>query len=245
MAKSVTAVVGLLAATVLFNQECQSQAPSAATVPAASAPSAGGTGIKGKAAFSGTAPVMPKLKREADPFCGKTPMTDQEVVVNANGTLKNVVIRVVKGAAPTPVPTAPVIVDQNNCMYVPRVLAGMTGQKVLIKNSDPLMHNVHAYAGTATTFNRAQMKAAKDIEQTVASGVTKFKCDVHPWMTGYLVGNDNAHVCVTGDSGECTISGVPNGTYTVEAWHEKYGTKTMDVTVNNGVINADFSFAAQ
>lgn len=241
--KSVVAVVGLLAATVLFNQECQSQAPSAAP---AAAPAAGGTsGIKGKAAFTGPAPVMPKLKREADPFCGKTPMNDQEVIVNSNGTLKNVVIRVVKGAAPVAVPATPVIIDQANCMYVPRIVAGMTGQKILIKNSDPLMHNVHAYAGTATTFNRAQMKGSKDIEQTIAAGVTKFKCDVHPWMTGYSVGNDNPYICVTGDTGECSINGVPNGTYTVEAWHEKYGTKTVDVTVNNGVINADFSFAAQ
>ncbi|QQR80698.1 MAG: TonB-dependent receptor [Deltaproteobacteria bacterium] len=231
--KSMVAVVGLLAATVLFHQEGQSQTPA--------------TGIKGKAAFAGTAPVMPKLKREADPFCAKTPMNDQEVVVNSNGTLKNVVIRVVKGAAASALPAASIEIDQSNCMYAPRVIAGMVGQKVVIRNGDPLMHNVHAYTGTppTTAFNQAQMKGSKNIEKVLTVGVTKFKCDVHPWMTGYMVGNDNPYVCVTGDTGECSIAGVPNGTYTVEAWHEKYGTKTVDVTVNNGVINADFAFSAQ
>ena len=104
------------------------------------------------------------------------------------------------------------------------------------------MHNIHAYVGTATGFNQAQMKGSKDIEKIIGAGITKFKCDVHPWMTGYTVGNDNPYVCVTGDTGECSLGNVPNGTYTVEAWHEKYGTKTVDVTVNNGVVNADFTY---
>jgi plastocyanin len=188
---------------------------------------------------------MAKLRREADPYCAKTPMNDEEVVVNGNGTLRNVAIRVTAGAAAgaTPPPDA-IVVNQDNCMYRPRVIGGVTGQKLLIKNSDPLLHNVHTYVGATTGFNQAQMKGSKDIEKTIQAGVMKFKCDVHPWMTGYVVGNDNPAICVTGDSGECTLN-VPPGTYTVEAWHEKYGAKTATVTVAAGqAAAADFSFGA-
>jgi hypothetical protein len=252
--KTVVTVAALLAANVFLNQECQSQpAPTAQPAPAAApaaqpsaAPAAApaAAGLKVVVKFTGAAPAMPKLKREADPFCAKTPMNDQEIVVNPNGTLKNVVVRVTQGApaAATP-PAEPVTVDQNNCMYMPRVVAGVTGQKMLIKNSDPIMHNVHTYVGTTTGFNQAQMKGAKDIEKTIASGVTKFKCDVHPWMTGYVVGNDNPYVCVTDDKGECTLAGLPSGAYTLEAWHEKYGAKTA--TVAAGAASAEFSYAAQ
>ena len=249
-AKKTLSVAALLVATIFFNQECQSETPPASQPAAAAAPAAtateGGSGIKSKVTFTGTAPVMPKLKREADPFCAKTAMNDQEVVVNPNGTLKNVVIRVIKGATPvTTPPEKPLEIDQNNCMYAPRVVAGVTGQKLLIKNADPIMHNVHTYSGTTTLFNQAQMKGSKDIEKTITAGISKFKCDVHPWMTGWMVGNDNPFVCITGDTGECKIPSVPAGTYTVEAWHEKYGTKTVDVTVSSGEVAADFAFAAQ
>ncbi|MBI3541511.1 MAG: carboxypeptidase regulatory-like domain-containing protein [Deltaproteobacteria bacterium] len=242
-------IMALLAATVLLNQECQSQTPApAAGAATAAAPAVGGTqSIKVKVAFTGAAPVMGKLKREADPFCGKTPMTDQEVLVNPNGTLKNVVVRVSKGAAPAAVPTTPVVMmNQNNCMYEPRVAAGVVNQKLVIRNSDPVMHNVHTYVGTATGFNQAQMKGSKDLEKTITAGVMKFKCDVHPWMTGYVVGTDNAFFCVTDATGECSIANIPAGTYTLEAWHEKYGSKTADVTVAAGqAAAAAFSYAAQ
>ncbi len=246
-------VAGLLMATMLINQECQSQTAAPAAAPAANTPApgapavAGAGSIAGKVTLTGTPPAMPRLKREADPFCGKTPMTDQEVVVGSGGALKNVVVRVIKGATPLVTPPAEAKeVSQQNCMYVPRVSGAVAGQKIMIKNTDPTMHNVHSYAGTTTLFNQAQMKGSKDIEKVVSAGITKFKCDVHPWMTGYIVANDNPFIVVTGDNGEFTLVNVPAGTYTVEAWHEKYGTKTVDVTVAAGApAKADFAFATQ
>ena len=190
---------------------------------------------------------MAPLKREADPFCGKTKMTDQEVLVNANGTLKNVYVRISQGAQPAAAPATPAIVDQSNCMYIPRVVAVMKGQKVLVRNSDPVLHNVHTYVGTATGFNQAMFKGMKDIEKTFDQvGVTKFKCDVHPWMTGWVGVSDNPYFAVTGDDGSFTLANVPAGAYTVEAWHEKYGSKTVQVTVAAGQpAAAAFAYAAQ
>lgn len=262
--QKVLSLIGLLLATMIVNQECTAQtpaptaapAPAATVAPAATAPAAvpsqpsaaattAGKGVKGKVSFTGAAPAMSKLKREADPFCGKTVMNDETVTVNPNGTLKNVAIRVIKGAAPAVTPPAtPAIVDQNNCMYRPRVTVAVVNQKVQILNSDPTMHNVHGYKETATAFNQAQMKGAKPIEKIFdAPGVVKFKCDVHPWMTGYVVVSDNEHLAVTGDTGEYTLPNLPAGAYTIEAWHEQFGVKTAEVTVVDGQMAAvDFTY---
>ncbi|MBI2980851.1 MAG: carboxypeptidase regulatory-like domain-containing protein [Deltaproteobacteria bacterium] len=203
--------------------------------------------IKGVVKFSGTAPAASPLKRQADPFCAKTPMNDETVLVNPNGTLKNVAVRIKGAIAGAPASSQPVVtMDQNSCMYRPRVVVLGPGQKLAVKNSDPVLHNVHCYQETKTCFNQAQMKGSKDIEKDLGAGIYKMKCDVHPWMTGYVIANESPFVAVTGDSGDFTLSNVPAGTYTVEAWHEKYGMKTAQVTVAAGAAAAaDFAFAAQ
>ena len=256
--KKIVAFAGMLALAFTMSTGCgkkpgsTTEAPPAgdkkeAAAPSApAAPAAGSGSIKGKVSFTGTAPDMPELKREADPFCAKTKMKDQEVVVNANGTLKNVALVVQGAAASTPEAAVVSEVDQSNCMYEPRVVAAAYGQTVKIVNSDPILHNVHTYADTKTLFNRAQPKGSPALDKTFTKddgGVVKFKCDVHPWMTGWLVLSDNALTGVTGETGEFEIKGVPAGTYKIQAWHEKYGPKTVDVTVEaDKAAEANFTY---
>ncbi len=260
MKKIGSTLVGLALLTI-FSSNCNSQqkapgtpaaapaAPAATTTPAAPAPaatSAAPAGLKAVVKFSGTPPAAMKLNRQSDPVCAKVAKNDETVVVNSNGTLKNAVVRVTAGAtAPSAPPATPVTVTQHECMYAPRVVAGMTGQALEIVNGDPVLHNIHAYSGTTTTFNQAQMQKSAPIKKTIGDGVTKLKCDVHPWMTGYTVGNANPYICVTGNDGSCTLGSLPAGTYTVEAWHEKYGTKTAQVTVGTTPGSVEFSFSAQ
>lgn len=215
--------------------------------PAAPAAPAGGTGsIKGKVAFTGTAPTAPDLNRQADPFCAKTPMKDPEITVNGNGTLANVAVTIPGEVAGGSADTGKVEVDQTNCMYTPRVKTAKFDQPIAIVNSDPILHNIHTYADSKTLFNRAQPKGSPAIEKQFTKedgGVIKFKCDVHPWMTGWLVLDESGYGAVTGETGEFEIQNVPAGTYTLQAWHEKYGPKTVQVTVEAGKpAEANFSY---
>jgi plastocyanin len=193
--------------------------------------------VSGAVEFTGTPPVMEKLKRESDPFCGKTPMSDEAVIVK-DKKLVNVWVHVVKGAPDTKAAAdAPAImVGQQNCMYKPRVQAAVVGQKITGKNSDPILHNVHTYLGAATLFNKGMPNASAKAIEYVADkpGLMKWKCDVHSWMRGYVGVNKNAFQAVTGDDGSFKIDGLAPGTYTIEAWHETFGTKTADVTVEAG-----------
>ena len=192
--------------------------------------------IEGEVAFTGKPPVAGKLHREADPYCAKKPMTDPAVLVKG-GKLENVWVHVTKGAKEAAkVPDKVVEMDQKDCMYEPRMTTAVVGQKIQAKNGDPVLHNVHTYLGSATLFNKGMPndKAAPIEYVAKDEGMMKWKCDVHPWMRGYIGISKNGLQAVSGDSGSFKIDNVPPGKYTVEAWHEKYGTKTQEVTVEAG-----------
>jgi len=209
---------------------------------------AGFGSINGTVAFSGKAPEAKELPRKADPVCAAKPMKDNEVIVNGNGTLKDVLVRVAPGAVKGKFasPDSTVNVKQEDCMYVPRVQGAVAGQVVQIENSDKTMHNVHTYKGQETILNQGQPAGSPAIKKdSVASeaAVLKFKCDVHPWMAGFLVVTDHPFFQTTGADGAFKLDKVPAGKYTVEAWHSKYGLKTAQVTVEaDKAAEAKFSF---
>ncbi len=219
-----------------------------AAAPAA-APAGPKTTLTATVNFTGTAPARAKLKREADAFCSKN-MLSEEVIVT-NGKLQNVVVRVIKGAEShaVEVPATPVVIDQQDCMYRPRVIAAVAGQTITVKSSDATGHNVHTFKGDETIFNRA-MNAPGSFDKStkefgVDNGLITFKCDIHPWMTGFAVVNANPYFGVTAEDGTAKIE-LPAGKYTIEAWHEKYGVKTADVTIEEGkpaTIGFDYSGA--
>jgi hypothetical protein len=118
------------------------------------------------------------------------------------------------------------------------VQGALEGQKIEFKNGDQTMHNVHAFSGTKTLFNAPmQPKAApldKEKEVKGVTGVVKLQCDVHPWMKGYVVYDKTPLFAVSKADGTFEIKDVPPGKYTIEAWHEKLGTQTAEVTVEEG-----------
>jgi plastocyanin len=202
------------------------------------AQAAGGGAIKGTVVLKGKAPERKEVNMKSDPYCAKQPaIQEEDVVVGKGGALKNVVVRIAKGLSGTfPAPATEVVMDQHACSYQPHVAVAQAGQVVAVKNSDQTLHNVHTYKGPSTLFNQAQVFGTPPIKKKAPSvgDVVKFKCDVHPWMTGYLVVTDNPYYAITGEDGSFTIADVPPGEYTVEAWHEKLGTKTSTLKVAAG-----------
>jgi len=215
----------------------EAKAPIKAEAPAEPAGEPGN--IKITVNFAGTAPKMEAINRKQDPFCAKTAMNAETVLVNDNNTLRNAVVKLgkgVRGKFETPKEAA--VIDQQACMYRPRVLSMMAGQTLQIKNSDTTLHNVHTYQGEAkkTVFNTAMPPNAKTLEKTFADGdeIITFRCDVHPWMTGFVYVSDHPFHGITGTDGTVTLSNVPAKKYTLETWHEKYGFQKTDVVVEAG-----------
>src|SRR5712692_4479391 len=111
--------------------------------------------------------------------------------------------------------------------------AGAMDEQVLVRASDPILHNVHAYFGSSTVFNQAQPPSSRPIELTVGDsvGILKLRCDVHPWMLAYVVITNSPLFGITGEDGRFRIEGIPAGEYVLEAWHERFGKKTSQVRI--------------
>jgi len=205
--------------------------------------------IKGRINLLGSPPPMPFLKRGADPVCASKRMRAETIVVGAKQGLANVVVRIKPGTVPsTPLPKTPVIVDQSDCMYRPRVQNGLRGQQVEVRNSDATTHNVHARhlpfgrrQGIETIVNRAQPAGVSMQFELGEEPVAKLKCDYHGWMQGYIVVSDNTYFTVTQPDGSFHLKGLPLGKHTLELWHEYYGLKEMKVDIQKQTeFNATF-----
>ncbi len=202
--------------------------------------------LTGKVSFKGTAPKAKTLKMNADAYCAKASpkAVDESIVVNGNGTLKNVFVYVkdAKGGAPV---TTPVTFDQQGCLYNPHVIGVMVNQPVKIVNSDATLHNVHSLAKKNPQFNQGMANKGQIVEKTFKSAELgiKVKCDVHGWMQAYFNVMDHPYFATTNDKGEFIISGLPAGDYTVEAWHEKLGTKTEKAKVTDAGGATEFTYA--
>jgi plastocyanin len=191
----------------------------------------GGT-ISGTVKFKGNAPAPKKLEVGKDKeVCGKTPKTDQSLVVN-NGNLVNAVVTITDIKKGKKIEAKKVTLDQNGCQYHPHVLAFPAGSTVEVVNPDGILHNIHSYSKVNSPFNMAQPKFKKTLDVKIDKPEPiQVKCDVHGWMEGWLVATESPYVAVTDDSGNFKLTDVPAGTYTVEVWHEKLGKSTQKVTV--------------
>ncbi len=140
----------------------------------------------------------------------------------------------VKGAKGDAKPTE-VKFDQKGCDYVPHVLAFTAGSTVDIINDDGILHNIHTYSTKNPSFNMAQPKFKKVIQQKVEQPeVIRVTCDAHGWMHGWWVATDTPYFAVTDDKGNYEIKDVPAGNYTITVWHEKLGTQDQKVDVKDG-----------
>jgi plastocyanin len=165
---------------------------------------------------------------------GANPQSDA-VLIAADGGLANVFVYIkdaFDGYA-FDTPSEPVTMDQKGCVYAPRVFGVRVGQPVKIVNSDATVHNVHALPMQNQEFNESQPRAGMSTTRifTVPEVMVRFKCDFHGWMTAYVGVMSHPFFAVTDAKGAFSISGLPPGTYTLEAWHETFGTRTQQVTI--------------
>ncbi len=226
-------------------------APAAAGGGTATPDLANGATVTGKVSFEGTKPVMRTLDMSATPFCEHahqgSPVKSEEVVVNANGTLKNAFVYVKSGLPDTnwQVPTTSVELDQRGCMYQPHVIGLMAGQNMDIKTADQTNHNIHPMPKDNQEWNESQPPGAEDKIKSFPRQeiMIPVKCNVHPWMRAYIGVVSHPFFAVTGDDGSYSLKGLPPGTYTITVWQEKYGTQDQQVTVGaKDSKTVDFTF---
>jgi len=214
-------------------------------------PATAGT-VSGRVVFTGTPPVMPVIDMSSNPQCErqhKAPVQAETVIVNSNGTLRNVFVWIKSGLPPAkwPVPANAAKLDQSGCMYSPRVQGVVEGQEFEILNSDPVNHNVHAECARNAAWNESQPPRAEHKFKQFGTEEVLFPvtCSVHPWMRAYVGVSPHPFFSVTSEDGTFELKGVPPGTYTIEAVHEKYGRKEGKVTVApSGTASIEFTYGS-
>ena len=205
--------------------------------------------IVGKVKYAGTAPAPAKIQVTKDQaVCGKVEHSDESFLVGPDKGVKNVVVNIADpkddkkystGQKPS--------LDQNGCKFVPHIDIVPAGQEVDIINSDGILHNIHTFPKSNPPFNKAQPKFKKTMPAVFEKpDIVQIKCDVHSWMSGWIVVAGHAYYALTDVAGNFKIAGVPAGAYTLEYWHEKLGKQSKQVTVPaTGSVMADLEYAAK
>jgi plastocyanin len=208
--------------------------------------------ITGTVTLKGTPPAEKEISPlESDPTCGKLhtgKVMTSFYVVGANGELADTVVMLKSVKGQSKGATAqPAVIDQKGCLYSPGILAVQTGQKILVKNSDPVLHNIHTKPTAAgnSEQNQAQWANGPDLTLSFSApeNFIKFQCDVHIWMFAWVTVVDSPYYAVTGKDGSFKISNVPAGKYTITALHRKAAPAGMDkeIEVTDAGAKADFT----
>ncbi len=184
--------------------------------------------LNGVVRFEGSQPKRTRLPLDeaSKKLYGDDHPLDETILINESGGLANVFVYVKnppKGK--WSVPSKPAVIDQQKSVFRPRVQGIRVGQKVVMKNGDPFIHNIRSLSKKNRPFNIAQPAYSEDREKIfeTAEGPITIKCDFHPWMTAHFHVMDHPFFAVTDADGKFEIPNLPEGEYTLGAWHEKFG----------------------
>ncbi len=196
----------------------------------------GNGAVSGKVTYVGTPAKAEPIDMSKDPACVKLhakPLLTEQAVTGPSNTLGNVVVYISAGADAAPAEgMSEASFDEQGCRYTSHVLVVRVGQNIRFSNSDPLSHNIHTLAKVNREWNRIQ--PAQTPAFSYAYDKDEFipvKCNIHPWMQGYLAVLKTSHFAVTHEDGTYTLPELPPGKYTVTAWHELYGTQSREITI--------------
>ena len=196
-----------------------------------------GATVRGVVRVEGKIPAAKSISMAADPACAKqhpSLFLAQEVVADTKGDLQDAIVFVSEGLGDRTFdpPTGTVVVEQKGCLYQPHVLAVRANQVLELVNEDPTSHNIHPVPANNREWNKAEPPGSKMEEAFAREEIAiPVKCNVHPWMKGYIAVFKHPYFAVTGKDGGFDLRNLPPGTYTIKAWHEKLGTSTQTVTI--------------
>jgi plastocyanin len=143
-----------------------------------------------------------------------------------------------------PAPKQHPVMDQKGLMFVPHIMVVQEGTTVEFLNSDTVQHNVFWTAvgnDKKAGHNLGTWpKGDKRAYTFDKAGAVPLLCNVHPDMAGYLIVSPTPYFAETDESGNYKITDVPDGSYTVTAWHEGAKAESKPVTVS-GSGKADFT----
>ena len=195
--------------------------------------------IVGNVKFAGVVPSPKRLDISKDKeICGKTEKFDQSLVIGEEKGLQNVLVSLLDIQAGKKFPAEKRVLDQRECVYDPHIIVVPVGRSLSILNNDGVLHSLHTHSVRNPAFNKAQSKFKKETQVTFSfPEIIQLTCDVHSWMSGWIVVSEHPYYVVSGRDGAFELTDVPAGEYKLRFWHEILGEKKVSVVVNEGDVS--------
>jgi hypothetical protein len=190
--------------------------------------------VSGKVLVSGLVPSpLPLPVFKSRQFCGAT-VANETLLVSKDGGLQNAVVTLRPRSALPEIQPMRLTLDNRHCAFAPHVQVALVGSELLLKNSDPILHTVHARLGSETLFNVGLPHWRQVTQRLDRPGMIRIDCDVlHTWMSAVIVVTQTPYFAVTDRNGWFEMSGIPAGPYDTEIWHERLGRKSVQIKVND------------
>lgn len=205
--------------------------------------------LRGQVVFDDKPPAPAKLLVVKDAaVCGKIAHVDERLRVSKNGGVKNAVVYLsgVEGGKALKDLGSEFVLEQRVCAYQPHVLIAPVNTPIQILNNDGILHNIHTFSVKNPPMNLAQPAFKKKIEVSFQTPETiAVKCDVHGWMSAWIVAVDHPYYSVTDNEGRFVLTDIPPGTYTLHCWQEMLGEQTAQVTIAAGETVQTFRYASK
>jgi len=189
--------------------------------------------INGKVVLSGTLPSPKKVEVTIDQYVCGNEKDAGDLLLSPHKELRNAVVWIDNPPRGTVLPpqSAKVEMDQNGCVFLPRVVVVPAGGTVDFLNSDRLLHNIHATPKQNVSFNRTQPKGRTIPVTFEKPEIVRITCDLHAWMVGWVVVAAHPYYAITGADGQFSFDNLPPGQYQLQVWHERLGMARANVTV--------------
>lgn len=206
--------------------------------------------VRGTVSFTGEATPPEQLAVTTDiDVCGKEPLSDETLLVGESGGLRNAVVWLsdIEAGKAWEARDEPPAIGQAACRFIPHVLVVPAGETFEILNDDGILHNFNSQSSKNRPLNKAQpgmlKKLTAEFERPEIVGV---HCDVHGWMSAWIVVAAHPYYAVTDEDGGFKLQDVPPGSYTLQVWHEKLGTLSRQVTASSrGEVQVDVQYTPE
>ena len=209
-----------------------------------------GARVAGRIVIAGAvAPVKPLPVFKNRNFCGGH-VANETLIVGRDGGVKNAVV-ILRALEPKDRPMSGLpmasVLDNQRCAFAPHVQVVTVGSELVLKNSDPILHTVHARLGRETLFNVGLPKWRQVTKRLDRAGVVRIDCDVlHTWMSAAIVVSDSRHFAVSDETGAFNVDGLALGEYELEVWHERLGARRQRLRVAaSGAISVEIIYSAE
>jgi hypothetical protein len=227
--------------------QCRSKAAGPAYNELAQVPDGGS--VRGTITYTGALQDTTYTPSKDFEVCGQGQKPEGTLLRVSGGKLQNAVVVIDDVAEGKKLPDEKdFVVDNLKCMFNPRVRLGYAGGKLIAKNSDKILHNIHPFVadGNKNIYNIPLPDVGEIKKDMKKTGLLSVRCDAHGWMQGWLYVAAHPYVAITGEDGSYAIDDLPAGEYTVRVWHERAAPlgkeKTAKLKVVKGEVNTlDFA----